>query len=108
MIFATAIAKTPLPHPKSTMSSPFLTIAEVMKMKKQTKTKIGVESVLKAYLGELEKITREGRSRRMRKEVVGCVQAVAGKNSFLVQFKDGQKKEISYSLLVFLGSKEEI
>ena len=38
-------------------------------MTKQTKTKIGVGSVVKAKVGELEKITREGRSRRMRKEV---------------------------------------
>ena len=55
-------------------------------MKKQTKTKIGVGSVVKAKVRELEKITREGRRRRMRKEVVGCVQRVVGKNKFLVLF----------------------
>ena len=63
-----------------------------MGVKKQTKTKIGVGSVVKANIGELEKITREGRSRRTRKEVVGCVQSVVGKNNFLVQFECGQKK----------------
>ena len=56
-----------------------------MKMKKQTKTKVGVGSAVKAKVGELEKITREERSRRMRKEVVRCVQSVVGKKKFLVQ-----------------------
>ena len=77
-------------------------------MKKQTKTKIRVGSVVKAKVGELEKITREVRIRRMEKDVVGCVHSVVGKNNFLVQFEDGQKKEISSSLLVFLSPKEEV
>ena len=54
-------------------------------MKKQTKTKIGVGSVVKAKVGELEKTTREGRSRRMRKDVLVCVQAMVGKKKFLIQ-----------------------
>ena len=54
-------------------------------------------SVVKAKVGELENITREGKSKRMRKEVVGCVQSVMRKNNFLVQSEDGQKKEISSS-----------
>ena len=58
-------------------------------------------SVVKEKVGELEDITREGISNRIRKEVVGCVYAVVGKENFLVQFEDGQKKEISSSLLVF-------
>ena len=41
-------------------------------MKKQNKTKIGVGSVLKAKVGELENTTRDRRNRRMRKEVLGC------------------------------------
>ena len=61
--------------PKSTMSSPVVTKTEGMKMTKQTKTKIVVGSVVKAKVGELEKITRKGRIRRMRKEVVGFVQS---------------------------------
>ena len=77
-------------------------------MTKQTKKKIGVGSVVKAKVGELEKITREGRSRRMRKEVVGCVQSLVGKKKFLVVFKDGQKKEIGSCLLVYLSEKEEV
>ena len=70
-------------------------------------TKIGVGSVVKVRVGELENITREGRSRRMRKDVVGCVQSGVGFKKFPVQFEDGQKKEISSSSLVFLSSKEE-
>ena len=65
-------------------------------------------SVVKAKVGELEKITREVRIRRMGKDVVGCVHSVVGKKKFLVQFEDGQKKEISSSSLVFLSSKEEV
>ena len=63
-------------------------------MTKQTKTKIVVGSVVKAKVGELEQITRKGRTSRMRKEVVGCVQIVVGEYKFLVIFEDGQKKEI--------------
>ena len=55
-------------------------------MKKKTKTKIRVGSVVKAKIGELENIARERRSRRTRKEVVGYVQSVVGKKNFLVQF----------------------
>ena len=74
------------------MSSPVVTKKEGMKMTKQTKTKIVVGSVVKAKVGELEKITMEGRSRRTRKELVGCVQCVVEKKNFLVIFEDGQKK----------------
>ena len=77
-------------------------------MKKKTNTKIGVGSVVKANVGELDNITREGRIRRMRKEVVGCFQTVVGKKRLLVLFEDGQKKEISYSLLVYLILKEKV
>ena len=44
----------------------------------------------------------------MRKEVVVCVQGVVGKNNFLFQFKNGKKKYISSSSLVFLSLKEEV
>ena len=77
-------------------------------MTKQINKKIGVGSVVKAKVGELEKITRDGRSRRMRKEVVGCVQSVVGKKKFLVLFKDGQKKDMGSCLLVYLSEKEEV
>ena len=78
-----------------------------MKEKKWIKMKIGVRSAVKAKVGEMEENTRERRSIRMRKEVVACVQAVVGKNRLLFQFKDGQKKEMSSCLLLFLSSKEE-
>ena len=77
-------------------------------MKEKTKTKIGVGSIVKTKVGELENITREGIIRRMRKHVVGFVQSLLGNKKFLVLFKDGQKKEISASLFVVLSSKEGI
>ena len=52
------------------MSSPVITILEGMKINKQNKTKIGVVSVVKGKVVELENITRERRIRRTRKEVV--------------------------------------
>ena len=52
------------------MRSPVVNDKEGMEITKQTKTKIVVGSVVKAKVGELEKITRKGRSRRMSKEVV--------------------------------------
>ena len=79
-----------------------------MEITKQTKTKIGVGSVVKSKVRELEKITREGRRRRMRKEFVVCFHSVVGKKKFLVLFEDGQKKDIGYSLLVYLSSKLEV
>ena len=51
----------------------------------------------------MEKITREGIIRRMRKEVVGSVQVLVANEKFLVQFEYGKKKEINYSLLVLLS-----
>ena len=65
-------------------------------------------SVLKKKVGDMENNKREGGSRKMRKEVVGCVQAVAGNNKFLVQFGDWQIKDMSPSSLHFLCSKEEV
>ena len=46
--------------------------------------KIRVGSVVKLEVGGLENIIREGRIRRMRKDVFGCVNAVVGKKKFLV------------------------
>ena len=45
-----------------------------MKDKKRFKTKIRVGSVMKAKVGDVEDKTRHGRTRRTRKEVVGCIQ----------------------------------
>ena len=56
----------------------------------------------------MEKITREGVSRRMSKQVVVFFYSVVGKNKLLFQFEYRQKKEISSSFLVFLSSKEEV
>ena len=79
-----------------------------MKEKKRIKTKIGVGYVVKEKVEETEENIWEGRSIRMRKEVVGCVQDVVGKNKFLVQFKYGMKKDMSSCSLVYVCSKEEV
>ena len=84
-IFVTEIS-TASPYPKITMSSHILIITEGMEMNNQTKMKIRVGSVVKAKVGDLENIKMEGRIRRMRKEVLGCVHSVVGKNNFLFQF----------------------
>ena len=64
--------------------------------------------IVKAMVGDMEENTREGRSKIIRKELVGCVQNVVGKKRFLVQFGDGQKKDMSFVSLVFLSTKEEV
>ena len=45
-----------------------------------------------AKVGEMENNTRAGRSRRIRKEVLGCVQDVAEGKKLLVIFEDGKKR----------------
>ena len=96
------------PPPKFTMSSPVANDKEGTVMTNQTKTDIGVGSVVKAKVGELDNTTKEGRSRRMRKEVVGCVQIVVGKKKFRVLLKYGQKIEMGSCSLVYLIEKEEV
>ena len=68
------------------MRSTFVKIKEGMKEKKRIKKNIRVGYFVKAKVGEMKKNAREGRSRRIRKEVVGCVQNLLVKNKFLVQF----------------------
>ena len=63
-------------------------------------TGLGVGYVVKEKVGELEDTTREEIRTRMKIEVVGCFHNVLGKEKFLVQFEDGQKKDMSSSLLV--------
>ena len=63
--------------------------------------------VVKAKVKESE-ITRDGRIRSTRKDVVEYVQDVVGNNKLLVKFEYGPKKYISSSSLVFLSSKEEV
>ena len=55
------------PSPKEKMISHVITIKEVVEMKKQTKTKIGVGYVVKAKVGELENSTSGVRIKRIRK-----------------------------------------
>ena len=90
------------------MSSPIVTIVEWIKEKKRIKPKIGVGSLVKAKVGNMEDNTREGRSRGMRKAVVVYSYSVVGKKKFLVQFEYGQKIEMSSCLLVYVCSKQEV
>ena len=56
---------------------------------KQGKMKIWVGCVVTENVVDMEKNTREGRSRRIMNYFVVCVHSVVGKNKFLVQFEDG-------------------
>ena len=87
------------------MISPVVKIVEDMNEEKRIKTKIGVGSLVKAKVINMEEITREGRRSMTRKDVVGCVQAVVGKKKFLVQFEYVNNREIIYCLLVYVCLK---
>ena len=79
-----------------------------MKGEKYIRKNIGVGSVINVKVREIEDNTRDGRRKSMRKEVVVFVQGMAGKNKLLVQFEDGQKKEISSVSFSCVCSKEEV
>ena len=65
-------------------------------------------SVVKAKVGEVEENTREGRIRRMRKDLMGCFQDVMGEKKLLAQSENMQKKEMIPCSIMFVCSKEEI
>ena len=50
------------------------------------KSKIREGSVVKSNDGDLEENTRDRKSSRMKKDVVGCFQDVVGKKKILFQF----------------------
>ena len=77
-------------------------------MNKRIKTKIGVRSVVKGKVRDIEENTREGRSRGEMKYVVGHVQYLVGRKKLLFQFKYGKKKEMSCVSLSYVCSKEEV
>ena len=62
---------------------------------------------MKVNFGEMEDKIRQGRIRRISKEVLGIVQDVAGKKKFVVEFEDGQKKEMSSSSLSCVSQKQD-
>ena len=66
---------------------------------------LGLGSIVKAKVEEIEENTRDRIIKSTRKEVMGCVQAAMEKNILLVQFGDVQRKEMISILLVFLSSK---
>ena len=65
-----------------TIRSHVVTIIEGMKDMKRVKEKIEVGSGVKPKVREMEDNTMKGRGRQMKKEVVGCFQAVVGRISY--------------------------
>ena len=61
--------------------------------KKRIKTNIGVGSVVKENVRDMEENTREGIIKMMRKDLMGCVQAVVGKKKLVVQFRNCRRKK---------------
>ena len=53
-------------------------------------------TLVKAEVRDTEENTREGITRRARKEDAGCIKAVAGNKKFLVQYYYVQKIQMSY------------
>ena len=66
--------------------------------------KITVGLVVTAKVGEIPEKKGAVRSRMTRKELVGFVQAVAGKKKFRIQFGDRQSKEISNGSLELISA----
>ena len=57
-----------------------------MNYNKWIKTNIRLGSIVKEKVGDMEERKKEGRRSSMQKDVVGCVQAMTGKNNFVVKF----------------------
>ena len=76
------------------MSLLIVIIKKEMKDKKWIKTKIGLGSVVKAKDVEMENNTMEVRIRRMRENMVICLQDVVDKKKFPVQFEEGRRKRL--------------
>ena len=76
----------------STMRSRDITITKEIMENKFTKKKIGVGPVVKEKVRYIEENTSEGRIRRMRKDMVGCVEALVVKKKCLIHFKMFIKK----------------
>ena len=79
---ATTIANQSHP-PKSTRSFPVGTITKRRKEAKWDRRKIGIGTSVTVKVGEIDEKIREGKSRRMRKELVGLCY-LAHINYFLV------------------------
>ena len=56
----------------------------------------------------MEEKSREGKSRRMSKDVTGYVQYGLRKNKFAVIFEDDQKKYSSASSLLYVYEKQQV
>ena len=90
------------------MRLPVIKIMKDMEEANQINMKVMVGYFVKAKVRDTEENTKEGRIRSTRKEVVVCVHYVVGKKRFLVNLKDGQRREIIYCLILYLCSTEEV
>ena len=70
--------------------------------------KVTIGLVVTVKVRDTEDKKREGRSRRMRRKVVGCVQAVVGKKNFSIKLEDRQEKGVSSCFLTVILSEEEV
>ena len=94
--------------PRTITSSFFDPLIKERKEAKRGKTKITVRSVVTSKLVNVEDKTGKGMIRRMRKDMVGCVQAVVWKKMFRNIFKYGQLKETSTGSLTLISAEEEV
>ena len=74
---------------------------------KQGKEKITAVLVVTDTVVEMDYKKKDPRSRKMSKEVEGCVQDVVGKK-FEIQFKNMYTKEVSNYFLTLISSEEEV
>ena len=63
---------------------------------------------MKAKFGDIKGKTREGRRRRTGKDVVGYVQAMAGKRKLVFQFEDEHRKNMRSCLIQYLCLKKVV
>ena len=77
-----------------------------MKEVEWSKMNIGMGSVVTEKFRDIEENNREVRSGKMMKGLVGCVQFVAEKKTFLVKLKYKQKRDIISCSILYVCSKE--
>ena len=90
------------PTPKYIIIPLVVTIEHDMMEKKRIKTKIWVGFVVKSKVGDTDDKIRGVRNSSTSKGMVGFLQAVVGKNKFLLKLEYRKKKEMISCSLVFL------
>ena len=72
------------------MRSPVVTITEGMKEKNQIKKKIGLWSLVKVKVRQMDENKSERRIKRIRKDLVGFFQSMVGKKNFYFNLNMGR------------------